>query len=680
MRLLFDFAELERVRPRDIAKITMYALIAQNLGHEVFVHDNGGALARMDHTRSMPTLAVSLPTKSLTPWQNQEPDVYLSTDVGLRERGLIDRSWRRDTPTIILGLRHQTKKNEERILACVDLLVTVKHSLDHPRILSVKHCVSQRVLETLVEDGLFEAYMTDDLDAIRKAYPAEGERRLAGFIGYDDYNRRERIARLPPWVDCRWFKDDSVAGGYLPTRDYLRWLAGCKAAVDMPGQHPKTYRFTEAVMLGVPVICVPGVQACTVPVTIANAITLRFWADLNRLDRLMGNCETIRTCADYAYREAWSLRAQTRLMLEWICHTGTRTPPPRTVRGANLKADDLDAELGPCSVDYSPVMEPTVRISHEARFKVLAIIDEYGWAYHNRAIALKKYAPKDWLFTIQPWRDVRWTKVTRAYDLIYLLDYAQTETARHHITEHHSKVPLVVSYNADIHRRQDWWPRVCHWADWVVCVNRQRWLHRGGCNNCCAISNGVDLTTFQPMVPINERPHRILWCGSIHASGDKGHTDILPTLERTANAAGFMTDFRLIGNEGVKRFSPAEQAAWYNTGSYILCASASEGTANTITEGVACGCIAVSTPVGNIVEWGKSRTDCVIVPRSPGKLQWGLGIARAQRDDMGRRSLHAIQRWNWEDRSQYYYAVFKKLMKGEPVRPFVYSDCQPGDI
>ena len=681
MRLLFDFTELHRTRPRDTAKIALFALAAQTLGHEVFVHDPDNALRKMDRRSSMTTLNVTLPVEPLPLWQHQEPDVYLATDVGLRERGLIDRAWRADTPTIVLGLRWQTKKNEERMLAHVDLLATVKHTLIHPRIMDLQHIVSQGVLETLIEDGLLNAYLTDDLSAIRAAYQPEGERRLAGFVGYDGYDRKSRVSRLPPWVECRWFTAKTKGGGFMEPREYMRWLAGCKAAVDMPGQHPKTYRFTEAVMLGVPVICVPPIQVCAVPVTIANSIALRFWADLNRLDRLMGNLDTIQACADYAYTEAWSLRAQVRTMLEWLDHPGTRMPPPQTPRGAQVtKGGGLDDELGPCEVNYTAVCAPLTHESVTAKFKVLAIIDQYGWAYHNRAAALKKHLPKDWALTILPWRDVKWTKVTRAYDLIYLLDYVQSATAREHIRKHHSKVPLVVSYNADANRRQEVWSQVCKDADFVICVNRQRWLERDGHENCCAISNGVDLSVFHPTVPITDRPDRILWCGAYNASGDKGWADILPELKRQAEDAGFTTDFRLIGSEGVKRYSPAEQAAWYNTGSYILCASASEGTANTITEGVACGCVAVSTPVGNIVEWGVSRKDCMIVPRSVGKLRWALGMARAEKEKLSRNGLHKIQRWSWEERSRYYYAVFQRIMKGEPVKPFVYSDCQPEDI
>jgi|GEM_PF-3295377 len=685
LRLLVDFTELYRVRPRDVAKVALYALAAADLGHEVLVHDPDVALRKIDRTQdvgSIGKLDVTIPVEPLKQWSGEPPDVYLPTDIGIRERGLIQADWRPNTPTIVIGLRHQTKKNEERILTCVDLIATVKPSMNHPRIMSLPHVVSRGVLETLVEDGLLAAYLTDDLEAIRAKYQPEGERRLAGFVGFDGYNRHERIDRLPPWVERRWFTNKSSEGGYMEPRKYLKWLAGCKAAVDMPGQHPKTYRFPEAVMLGVPVICVPGLQSCTVPVTIANAVALRFWSDMDRLDRLMGSLDEIRTCADRCYREAWSLRAQMRLMLEWINHPGTRTPPPRTVCAIKSEGDQekLEEELGPCDVTYTAVTEPTIMSETKAAHKVLAIIDDWGWAYHNRALALKKHAPLDWGMTIKPWRDVKWSRIVQLYDLIYLLDYAQTESARQHLSALHCKTPLVISYNADTNRRQKWWGKMCDLADYVICVNRQRWLERGGAKNCCAISNGVDLDTFRVTVPIAQRPDRVLWCGANNASGDKGYPDILVPLKRSLEASGFTTDFRLIGDRGVKRYTPDEQAAWYNSGSYILCASKSEGTANTITEGVACGCVAVSTAVGNIVEWGRSKRDCVIVPRTVQQFQRGLGMARAERIDMSRRGQEVVKRWGWKDRSRYYYAVFGKLTKGIPVKPFVYSDCKPEDI
>ena len=258
------------------------------------------------------------------------------------------------------------------------------------------------------------------------------------------------------------------------------------------------------------------------------------------------------------------------------------------------------------------------------RKQILILYDVPDWAYFRRAEALRKYAPKDVDVWIQP-ADVA-AVLCKSCDLVFLLDYVQAERVKAIIN---GRCPLVASFNSGPARRQKEYSWLHSVADHVVVNNRERFEHDPRFNNSTWITNGVDTEIFRPIVPFEQRPQRVLWCGS-DIKPCKRYEQILKPLKAAAMEAGFECDFRPMRSPSAG-MSTNELVAWYNSGRYVACASTPghEGTPNLITEGVACGCLAISTMTGNILEWGTDCHDCMICHPSWQAFLAALRLARA---------------------------------------------------
>jgi len=662
-RLLIDLSAWRRARPRDSMKLLLFGLVARDLGLDVLV---------VDPDRFRRELPTDHPALDLPTWDGKEAWAHLLLCSTLRSRANVDCG--KHAKRIVLLQRPHSPDNEKRVLDNADLVIAVKHHhIGRGNLLSVPHIVSERVLDELFQQGLLEAYLADDVREIRSVYEASGERRLAGFIGLADYGRQSVAAMLPPWCSIELHRGDEQP---LSAGDYLRWLASCETVLDLPGQHWRTYRFAEAAMMGKPVVCIPGDQQGIVPVDPSNAIVLRCWSDTARFDRLMQKRDAIRATADSAYKEGWSLRSQVVHMLEWfdVPHDDT-SATAASVRRADSTLDARPPEHIPYSVKPHRAKRPPRR-----KYHALVVYDRTGWAYHRRAMALKKHAPPGVLVTTAAYSDVNWTTLA-PFNVILLLDYAQTARVRQAITESGWKGTFVVSYSADTRRRQDWWPTVCSLADWVISVSKDRYDARGLAKNVCCISNGVECSQFKPFGYLDDRPHRALWIGTTKAAAEK-NWQLAERLIPVAADLGISTDFRLIRHR--RDEIPLDRMAeWYNSGSYILCTSSTEGTANTVTEGVACGCIAVTTSVGDVKQWGKAGENCVICEPELTSFAKGLAYAKENRETLAVKGLAAVRgNWDWQKRAPYYFALFNRLLADGPkgCKPFYWGDVKPNEI
>ena len=311
--------------------------------------------------------------------------------------------------------------------------------------------------------------------------------------------------------------------------------------------------------------------------------------------------------------------------------------------------------------------------------RILIIYDIPNWAYHRRALALQKHAPEDFSVDISPWADVAWPHLNQ-YELIFLLDYVSTPTLRHEIERWCSRFPiLVISWNADENRRAELWPKFTAMADWTVCVNRRRYETRDGQSHCCAISNGVDTEIFRPIVPIQDRPLRALWVGP--PKKGKGYEDVVAPVGAELERMGLGFDFLGLGHHEPK-LDGAAMACWYNSGTFVLCASRSEGTANPVTEGAACGCIPITTQVGNVSEWGHHGEHAWLAAPSVSSFIDGVKYAIDNLERLSGACVEAMKAWDYRHRAPYYFALFRKLIEFGPesVKPFCYADVKPEEV
>jgi len=162
-------------------------------------------------------------------------------------------------------------------------------------------------LHQLHKDGLWKAYLRDDLDAIRERYGSAKKRRVFGFAGYP-WPWRTRIAGIFDGDERFVFRWADCAEKAMPPAEYLRWLSECEVSMCLPGDTWKCSRFAESVMMGVPVVHPRGVVDLTPPLSSLNAILVGEWEEL--ADMRVADLDLIVANADKAYREGWGLRGQ----------------------------------------------------------------------------------------------------------------------------------------------------------------------------------------------------------------------------------------------------------------------------------------------------------------------------------------------------------------------------------
>ena len=144
----------------------------------------------------------------------------------------------------------------------------------------------------------------------------------------------------------------------------------------------------------------------------------------------------------------------------------------------------------------------------------------------------------------------------------------------------------------------------------------------------------------------------------------KGYDDCLMPLARRLEALGIPTDLRLVDSKGPDVRPAREMADWYNTGTVLVCASAAEGTPNPALEAAACGCVVVSTPVGNMPELIRSGENGYLVERTVDALLQGVRAAVANHATLAPR-LHAdIQAWGWARQTVAHFAAFRRVAEG----------------
>ena len=302
--------------------------------------------------------------------------------------------------------------------------------------------------------------------------------------------------------------------------------------------------------------------------------------------------------------------------------------------------------------------------------RVLIVADVPGWCYARRAESLVKYAPEGWDATCCVWANFMAMINTTAEppDVIFLLDYTQAESARVIMGQLWLDCPLIVSWNRGAGERLDLLQNAAHFADAILFNNRQAydWAQEHGFRNVAYVCNGVDLSVFRVKVPFERRPNRVLWTGSDAPHKWKGWDDILVPLADKLREMGYEPDFRpLRDSRDARVMSQSEMVDWYNTGKVILCASKSEGTPNTTLEGMACGCVPVSTRTGNIVDIGTNHRDCVFARRDVDAFVGCVFEAIENYEIMAPQAVKTIERLGYGPPARHakrFYEVFESVL------------------
>src|SRR5262245_1885337 len=151
------------------------------------------------------------------------------------------------------------------------------------------------------------------------------------------------------------------------------------------------------------------------------------------------------------------------------------------------------------------------------RIRARVIYDVDGWAYHNRALALRKYAPADFDVAIAPYprrADIDAALGDEPADVVLLLPAVRAETVRTAMRSRGWQAKLVSAWSypwpADLAALQ----RAQEHSDWVVFTNRLSWARAGKPANSSTIWNGVDREVFRVTIPFERRRQKVLWVGA----------------------------------------------------------------------------------------------------------------------------------------------------------------------
>lgn len=297
-----------------------------------------------------------------------------------------------------------------------------------------------------------------------------------------------------------------------------------------------------------------------------------------------------------------------------------------------------------------------------------------GWALWRRAVAIQKHAPEDFKVDICATKELHRFNLAN-YALLYHLDHTSVQPPR--IRNENPRITLVTSFNSDAGRRRDMLERCHERCDFVVLNNRDAWRSFGKRHRTACIPNGVCAESFMPTTPIAEREHRVFWTGSGNPAKGKG-LDIMLEAKPELERRGFICDFRPVNNiTPLEVLSTEMLSKVYDSSSYILCMSISDATPNTTLEAGLMGCVPVTTPVGNVMEFGRDGENCVLVERSAAVLIDGLERARGNRQRLSNGIRETMLTWTYGEpgyRAAKFYELFRQLISG--VVPESYYACE----
>jgi glycosyltransferase involved in cell wall biosynthesis len=305
---------------------------------------------------------------------------------------------------------------------------------------------------------------------------------------------------------------------------------------------------------------------------------------------------------------------------------------------------------------------------------------------------LQKYAPADFVvdrFSDQEIHSLGWANL-RSYDLVFFLDYAKARYYVSRVREAGFTGPIVFSFNKDHRSRGQEWLEVLGQADFVIVNNRDRYEYGGVQPKTCCISNGLDTEHWRSTVPFDQRPQKAVWCGNTGIKKRKNYNRVLASLRKLLQTEGIECDFR-----PVVEFTPAEvltadeQLAWYNSARYVVCASDTEGTPGYLFEAMACGCVPVMTKVGNVPEIGILSDVCVVSEPSAERFRDKIVEIRDSQHGVAAEVMSSEvksemwTRWGYGPparRADYFFQLFRRLIDGQPVKPFCHWDVKAEDI
>lgn len=290
------FAKGDESKIREMVRILMFAHALDSVGHNVVIENCGHMIRHSEFwpffahmaDREIPGKAVLVKSESII-----KDDTFPGVEIEGR----------------ICFKSKVSTKHDALIMQYADILVAHEYDPDiefHPRFQPIPFPVHHLCLQVFVKEGLFVDYLIDDLGRIRDRFVSDTKLpQPCGFIGFSSYNRKPTGWSMDHELCAFEFKEGRK---YRPT-EYLERLGQYRAGVVLQGDTPKTNRFSECVVLGLPVVITADGQALDPRLTKNNAILLDEWTDRDSLIEGLSNMKYIQANADWCYKNGWSPRS-----------------------------------------------------------------------------------------------------------------------------------------------------------------------------------------------------------------------------------------------------------------------------------------------------------------------------------------------------------------------------------
>jgi glycosyltransferase involved in cell wall biosynthesis len=299
------------------------------------------------------------------------------------------------------------------------------------------------------------------------------------------------------------------------------------------------------------------------------------------------------------------------------------------------------------------------------------VYDIDGWAHHNCALGLRRYAPADFTVSMVARDDASGRRPLEEVlgdvppDVLLLLpprpDGSYAGLVRAGLRDAGwRRTRLIAAWSQGWPLGLDTLHVLREHADAVLTANHEFWERAGRLPRTYPRPYGVDPAVFRVRTPTDRRIPRVVWTGSEQHRKVKGYDDYIEPLFATLRARGVACEAWLVDSRGPARRTREQMAAWYDGATVLVCASEAEGTPNPALEAAASGCTVVSTRVGNMPELIRHGENGLLVDRDPEALLRGVEAALADAP-LAARMQRDIRAWWWSQRAPSFFTLFREL-------------------
>lgn len=255
--------------------------------------------------------------------------------------------------------------------------------------------------------------------------------------------------------------------------------------------------------------------------------------------------------------------------------------------------------------------------------RVAILYDVEGWAQHRHAVGLQSHAGPEF--------EVRIGRIGRSQqdlfdwaECVYVIYFASARRAAgkivasciaSHAWKHEFELPeSCETWGVTRTRNLRTGLSFLSQCDVAVCRNTslESWATENGHPRAKYIPAGVDLSMFNAR---GRKPRsgklRVGWCGQT-AAPFKGYEVIYRPLRSLLGEADF--EWHEITHSFETAHSPEQMAYWYKNIDVFITTAADEGTPNPPFEAAACGCVVLSTDMGQPADWDTLRKCGLLLP------------------------------------------------------------------